>query len=93
MFVAGKSGNLKGRPKHSATSIKGRVERFLRRQMTATRLNRIFDELDAKDQVAMLKEFLPYVMPKQSSEGISQEEIDRLARMLENAIDAKQKAV
>jgi RNase P protein component len=90
MWVAGsKSANPSGRPKSSARSIKGMVERFVRRNITRNRLSRIFDELSASQQADLLMQMLPFIIPKQSPDSISQEEVERLHQMLEQALKEK----
>ena len=81
--------NKHGRPKASARSIKGMIERFVRRYISPNRLSRIFDELCASQQADLLMQMLPFVIPKQSPDSISPEEVERLHQMLESAIKEK----
>jgi hypothetical protein len=91
LFVAGQqSPNPSGRPKHSVRSVKGMVERFVRRNMTPNRLSRIFDELSARDQAELLTALLPYVISKQPTDAINQEEIERLHAMLQEALNKEE---
>src|SRR5688572_10330811 len=90
MWVAGgKSANPLGRPKSSARSVKGMVERFVRRNISPNRLSRIFDELSASQQADLLMQMLPFVIPRQSPDSISQEEVERLHQMLVQALKEK----
>ncbi len=89
LFVAGKTGNPAGRPKNSVRSIKGMVERFVKRNITPNRLQKMYASLSAKDQIEMLLQLLPYTIAKQSPEGLSNEEIDRLYQMVEDALKNK----
>jgi len=91
MWVAGgKSANPAGRPKNSVRTVKGMVERFVRRNITPNKLQKMFGPLNEKDKIDMLLQLLPYVMAKQSSEGINQEEVEKLHEMLENALKQKE---
>jgi lipopolysaccharide biosynthesis regulator YciM len=91
MWVAGgKSANPTGRPKASVRTIKGMVERFVRRNITPNKLQKMYATLSVKEQMEMLMHLLPYAIAKQSPEGISSEEVDRLYHMVEEALKAKQ---
>jgi hypothetical protein len=63
------SPNPEGRKKtrHSVRTPKGMIENFIKRNLSQRQLQRMFDELDSKDQFKVLTEMLPYIMPKQSS--------------------------
>ncbi|MCG7858246.1 hypothetical protein MD537_14775 [Flavihumibacter sediminis] len=81
LFAVGKSGNAAGRPKGSKYSIlttKGRIERFLGRNMTARAMQDLYTKLTPKDQTELLTSLLPYVLPKQSNDAISPADVDRL---------------
>ncbi len=91
MYVAGKSGNEQGRPngvksRHSAITIKGRLERFLKCRLTITQLNSWFDQLPAKDKLETLMQIMPYVLGKVSSEGLSKEEAQAILDKVEQKI-------
>ena len=89
LFVAGKSGNEQGRPRSSVRSVKGMVERFVRRNITPTKLSKIFEKLTESQKADFLLQLLPYTIAKQSPEGINQEEIDRLYNMVQDALKEK----
>jgi hypothetical protein len=93
LFVAGKSGNVNGRPKHSVRSVKGMVERFVTRNITPTKLQRMFNGLTVHQQIDMLLQLLPYAVAKQSAETLSKEEIERLYQMVEDKMKDHGKAV
>src|SRR5687768_6479547 len=87
LFVAGKSGNPTGRPngtRYSILTTKGRIERFLSKNMTATALQKLYNGLKETEKLKLLTELLPYVLAKQSPEGISPEEVNRLYDMVAN---------
>ena len=89
LFVAGQSGNTNGRPKgsrYSVLTVKGRIERFLAKQLTATALKKMYEGLKEPEKAKFVIELLPYVMAKQNPEAINQEEIDRLHALLEQKI-------
>ena len=93
LFVAGQSGNPSGRPKHSVRTVRGMVERFVKRNITPTRLTKIFNQLSAKDQAELLLQLLPYSLAKVSPEAISQEEIEQLYSKLEQRVKDHAKAI
>src|SRR5689334_6649145 len=83
LWIAGQSGNKQGRPKGSRYSIlttKGRIERFLSKNMSATALQKLYLKLSPRDQYDMLIQLLPYVASKQSGglESMSEAEVNRL---------------
>jgi hypothetical protein len=59
--------NVRKKMKKSALTVKGKVERFIKANLNQRQLQRMYDELDAKDQFKVLTELMPYVLPKQSS--------------------------
>ena len=96
MWVAGApSANPAGRPKrkNTATTIKGKIESFLRGAITPRILKRIFNELSARDQFQMLIELMPYFAAKHSPEAITDEKIDELYSRLEQTMRQHGKAI
>jgi len=65
----GASPNPEGRRrmKHSARTIKGMVERFVKRNITTNKLQGLYDILTAKEKLQFLTEVLPYCVPKQAT--------------------------
>ena len=94
LWIAGQSGNPEGKKtgtRHSARTIKGRIERFLGRNMSAKALQTMFSKLPEKEQAQMLVALLPFVLPRQSMEAMSSEQIDTLYdRMMEGLNKSKQ---
>lgn len=86
LFVAGKSGNESGRPKASARTVKGMVERFVKRNISPNKLSKIFEKLTEGQKADLLLQLLPYVIPKVPSDGINQEEFEVLRTMLEQSL-------
>ena len=68
----GKSPNPKGRSKmkHSARTVKGMVERFIKRNITPNKLQALYDGLSANNKLNLLIELLPYCAAKQSALSI-----------------------
>ncbi len=84
------SANKAGRPKHSVKTVKGLVERFVLRNITPNKLQKMFNSLTEKDKLNMLTELLPYVAPKQAStDGLSASDIDTMYDKLMQAIENK----
>ncbi len=54
--VGMESANATGRPKHSVRTVKGMVERFVKRNITPNKLQKMFDALSEKDKLNMLTE-------------------------------------
>lgn len=70
--------NPAGRPRYSVTTIKGMVERFVKRNITPNKLQRMYNTLSVKDQLQLLTELLPYTLPKQAAESLGAGDIDAL---------------
>ena len=88
LFVAGESGNLEGRPRnrYSAKTIKGLTERWLKKQIARNKLDKIFDQLSAKDKAEFIVSLVPFCTPKMSESSISKEEVDALYDRLEKEL-------
>ena len=80
-----------GRPKHSVRTVKGMVERFIKRNITPNKLQKMFNALTEKDKLNMLLELLPYTAPKQTTTGLSGEDVDQLYNRLMEAIEKSSK--
>lgn len=82
LWVAGESGNKNGRPKgtrHSILTTKGRIERFLYRNMSAKALQALYNSLRPKEQIELLTGLLPYVLPRQGSlDKMSSDDANRI---------------
>ncbi len=80
--------NPLGRPKSSVRTVKGMVERFIKRNITPNKLQRMFNVLSEKEKLNMLTELMPYVAAKQSSvDGLSSADVDQLYEQLMKAIE------
>lgn len=67
----GISGNPEGpriRNKRSIRSVKGMVERFVKRNITPHKLQKMYDSLKPKEQLDFLVELLPYAASKQPTQ-------------------------
>ena len=94
----GKMESVKSKPKvrrmiHSSRTIRGRLERFLKRQLTAQKLGEMYDSLTAKEKLAFLTEVLPYVLAKPSAgqdmdlDRLTDEQVDALySRVMKAAV-------
>lgn len=92
------SPNPKGRRKYknSAQTIKGKLERFIKQNLTINELNRMYNDLNSKQQFTLLIELLPFVLPKQSSltadlnfDRMSDTEIEDVYAKLFNQVNNK----
>jgi hypothetical protein len=93
LWIPGKSANPSGRPKHSVRTVKGMVERFVKRNITPNKLQKMFDALTDTQKLDMLTELLPYVAPKMgTTDGLSATDIDTLYDNLMKAIEGKTNA-
>lgn len=90
MWIAGgKSPNPEGsrvRNKHSARTTKGMVQRFINRNITPRKLQSLYDGLTSLQKVDLLSQLLPYVLPKQSPESVSEQEINEAYERLEKTL-------
>ena len=94
MWVAGgKSANPAGRPKQSVRSPKGMLLRFINRNLSPRKVQELYDKLTEKDKLAFLTELLPYVLAKQSAEGLNPDEIEQLYAKLEQRVKDHANAV
>jgi hypothetical protein len=94
----GSSPNPRGRRKYknSAQTIKGKLERFIKQNLTINELNRMYNDLNSKQQFTLLIELLPFVLPKQSSltadlnfDRMSDTEIEDVYAKLFNQVNNK----
>jgi hypothetical protein len=89
LWIAGQSGNPTGKlpgTRYSAKTIKGRIERFLARNMSAKSLQAMFNKLSERDQAQTLVALLPYVLPRQNMEALSSDQIDELYSKITEAL-------
>jgi hypothetical protein len=92
LWVPGsKSANPNGRPRHSVRTVKGMVERFIKRNITPNKLQVMYDGLTVQQKLDMLTELLPYVAPRQSADGLTPSQIDEAYERLVKAMEAKEK--
>lgn len=86
LWKAGVSGNPAGRMKGSVRTVKGMVERFVKKNITPNRMQIMYDQLTSTQKLEMLMQLLPYVMPKAQADSLSQAEIDAIYQKLEKQI-------
>lgn len=94
LFVAGKSGNEAGRPvgtRYSVRTLKGRIERFLNKNMSAKTTQAMYDKLSEKDKAQFLIALLPFIMPRQSMDALSTDQIDELYDKIMGAMNQRTK--
>jgi hypothetical protein len=91
MWVAGgKSPNPEGsrlRKKHSARTVKGMVERFVKKNITPNKLQKMYDKLTANQQLEMLLQLVPYVIAKVQPDSMSKEEMNIIFDKIQSKID------
>lgn len=89
---------VRKRPKrlmHSARTIRGKVERFIRKNMSINQLQKLYDPLTEKEKLQFLTELLPYVLARPSAGQdmdlnlLSDQQLDQ---MMERAEAAAQRA-
>jgi hypothetical protein len=90
MWAVGKSGNPTGRPRHSVRTVKGMVERFIQKNITPNKMQKMYDSLTSSQQLEMLTTLLPYIIPKQSTESLSTDQIDELYEKITQALKQTQ---
>ena len=69
--------------KSSARTVKGMVERFIKRNITPNKLQAMYDGLKTKEKLEFLIELLPYCAAKQSALSID----SRFAELSDTDID------
>ena len=92
LWIAGQSGNPTGKKagtRYSVTTIKGRIERFLARNMSAKSLQAMFNKLPEREQAQFLTALLPFVIPRQSMDALSSDQIDELYSKVMTAMNNK----
>ncbi|SRR6266536_3981462 len=95
-FVKGMvSPNPKGRGlhRHSSLTIKGRVERFLSKNMSALKLQEIYNDLNSKDKLEMLSLLLPYIVskaPTMDFNKLSDADLQTLHSMVMESVEKNQ---
>lgn len=63
-------GRRTAKMKYSSRTLKGSIERFLKRNFTSNKMQELYDELPAQQKLQVLTELLPYHMPKLSAVNI-----------------------
>src|SRR6266542_353264 len=92
-FVKGMvSPNPKGRGlhRHSSLTIKGRVERFLSKNMSALKLQEIYNDLDAKGKLEMIALLMPYILsraPVMDFNRLSDTDLQQLHSMVMESVE------
>lgn len=79
----------RGRPKYSVRTPQGMIERFLKRNISPTKLQKLFNQLSASQQADFLIQVMPYIVAKKAPDSISASEVDRLYEKLEQTINEK----
>jgi hypothetical protein len=92
LWKIGTSGNPEGRPRHSVRTVKGMVERFVKKNVTPNKLQKMYDTLTEQQKLNMLTELLPYVAAKVPTEGLSNADIDTLYDRITQSLKPKQDA-
>ena len=91
MWIAGaKSPNPEGGKWHSARSVKGMLERFVKHNITSHKLQSMYDKLTENQKLEMLTQILPYVAPRLASNSLTTDEINELYSKVEEAIKANE---
>lgn len=93
-ILGGKSPNPGGRPKsvNSVRTVAGMCERFIKRNFTPNKLQKLFDTLTETQKLELYTTLLPYCVAKKQADTISTEEIDRLYDLLKQAANNEVKA-
>ncbi len=74
---------------YSSRTLKGSIERFLKRNFTPNKMQELYNELPAGQKLQVLTELLPYHMPKLSAvniksqiNGLNDTELDELYKRI-----------
>lgn len=88
LWLPGKSGNVSGRPKNvnSVRTVRGMVQRFIKKNISPNRLQKMYDGLTELQKLEMLTTLLPYVISRVQPDAISEDEIHQLYEKLEKKI-------
>jgi hypothetical protein len=98
MWIAGgKSPNPEGgrlRNRHSARTVRGMVERFIKKNITPNKLQVMFSSLKEQQRLEMLMQLLPYILAKPQAATLTESEIETLYQKLEQTVtNANQKKI
>ena len=97
LFIAnGPSPNPSGRPKNvnSVRTVRGMVQRFIKKNITPNKMQKMYDGLTDLQRLEMLQSLLPYVIARVQPDAISEAEVELLYEKLEKTVkDARSKAV
>lgn len=89
-ILGGKSPNPEGsrlRKKHSSRTVKGMVERFVKKNITPNKLQRMYDKLTENQRLEMLLQLLPYTIAKVQPDSISKDEVEEIFERIEQKIN------
>ena len=98
-FTPGQSGNPSGRPKlhvagpgsarmrHSATTVKGSLERFIKRNYTARKLQKLFDAMTERQRLELYLAALPYLVVKPQVDSLSDDQINQAFEMVQSKLN------
>ena len=87
-FIPGQSGNPTGRPKlrvvgagsermrHSSRTVKGALERFIKRNYTARKLQQLYDAMTEKQKLELYLASLPYLVIKPQPDSLTDEQVN-----------------
>ncbi len=92
LWVVGQSGNESGRPqgtRYSVLTTRGRIERFLCKNLTARATQALYNSLSPKDQYSFIVELLPYVMPKEQATSLTSADVDKLYNEISKVTETK----
>jgi hypothetical protein len=88
LWVPGKSGNPEGARRHSVRTPKGMILAFIKKNISPTKLGKLYESLNEKDKISVLLELLPYVVSKAAPDSLSSDEIESLFSKLETVLKA-----
>ncbi len=81
-----------GAPRKSVRTAAGMLESFIKRNISAQQLRKLFDKLTPQQQADFLLQSFPFIMAKKSNEALTAHDIDTAYNKLMDAItktDAK----
>src|SRR5688572_5280859 len=95
LWVTGKSGNPEGGKRHGARTIRGMVQRLMKREFSPTKMHKIIEGLTVSQKADLYVQLLPYCEAKMQADSLSTHEIDQLYDRLEQTVKdaATKKAV